>query len=121
MCNPKTTNENYNTQAPSSLEVKDKKSPSKQNLAPTFKPYDNRQIQMLFDIEELIPEHHLARVVDEMVEAIPDEKLFAYYSGGGRSSYHPKMMLKVLLYSYSQKVYSCRRMEQWAQAFWLSK
>jgi transposase len=30
------------------------------------------------------------------------------YSGGGCSSYHPRMMLKVLIYSYSQKIYSSR-------------
>ena len=60
-------------------------------------------------MQELIAEHHVARVVDEMVEAIPDEQLFAYYSGGGRSSYHPKMMIKAILYAYSQIVYACRR------------
>ena len=63
-------------------------------------------------MQDLIPEHHVARVVDEMVEAIPDEQLFSYYKGGGRSSYHPKMMLKVILYAYSQKVYSCRGIEK---------
>ncbi|MEZ2737785.1 transposase, partial [Aneurinibacillus aneurinilyticus] len=52
------------------------------------------------------------RVIDEMIEAIPDQQLFAHYTGGGRSSYHPKMMLKVILYGYSQKVYSCRGIEK---------
>ncbi len=64
------------------------------------------------------------RVVDEMVEAIPDVQLFAYYSGGGRSSYHPKMMLKVILYAYSQKVYACRGIERLIRenlpAMWLA-
>jgi transposase len=84
-------------------------------LAPTFKPYNNRQIQIIYDLELLIPENHEARVVDEMVEAIPDEKLFSYYVGGGRSPYHPKMMLKIILYGYSQKVYSCRGIEKLTQ------
>ncbi|WP_453997417.1 IS1182 family transposase [Bacillus nitroreducens] len=79
---------------------------------------------MIYDIESLIPQHHEARVVDEMVEAIPDENLFSYYVGGGRSSYHPKMMLKIILYGYSQKVYSCRGIEKLANesipAMWLS-
>ncbi|MBO8178842.1 MAG: IS1182 family transposase, partial [Bacillus sp. (in: Bacteria)] len=110
MSNQMITTENYNTQLTLLPETEEKK-PSKRQLAPTFKPYDNRQIQVIFDIEALIPEHHVARVVDEMVEAVPDEQLFSHYKGGGRSSYHPKMMLKIILYGYSQKVYSCRGIE----------
>jgi transposase len=40
------------------------------------KHYDNRQVQMIYDIESLIPEHHVARVVDEMVEAIQMNNCF---------------------------------------------
>jgi transposase len=110
MSNQMITTENYNTQLTLLPETEEKKS-SKRQLAPTFKPYDNRQIQVIFDIEALIREHHVARVVDEMVEAVPDEQLFSHYKGGGRSPYHPKMMLKIILYGYSQKVYSCRGIE----------
>ncbi|WP_407640130.1 IS1182 family transposase [Bacillus massiliglaciei] len=96
----------------------------KRSLAPTFKPYDNRQIQMILDVEALIPEHHVARVVDEMVEAVPDEQLFSHYKGGGRSPFHPKMMLKIILFGYSQKVYSCRGIEKLIKenipAMWLA-
>ena len=56
----------------------------------------------------MILENHEARVVDEFVEAVPDEKLFSHYKGGGRPSYHPKMMLKIILYTYTQKVYSSK-------------
>ncbi|MFK4997782.1 transposase [Bacillus sp. N9] len=111
MCNPKTATEKYNTQTTLPLEVKEETSKQKRQLSPTFKPYNNRQSFVIFDIEEHIPEHHVVRVVDEMVESIPDEQLFAYYSGGERSSFHPKMMLKVILYAYSQKVYSCHGIE----------
>jgi len=110
MCNQMITTENYNTQMTLLPEIEEKE-PRKRQLAPTFKPYDNRQILPIFDIEALIPENHVARVVDEMVEAVPDEHLFSHYKGGGRSSFHPKMMLKIILFGYSQKVYSCRRIE----------
>ncbi len=92
-------------------ELQEMKTP-KRSLAPTFKPYNNRQIQVIYDIELLIPENHVARVVDEMVECVPDEQLFSHYKGGGRASYHPKMMLKIILYGYTQKVYSCRGIEK---------
>jgi transposase len=74
---------------------------TKRQIAPTFKPYNNHQSSAIFDVQDLIPEHHVARVVDEMVEAIPEAQLFAHYTGGGRSPFHPKMMLKVILYAYS--------------------
>jgi hypothetical protein len=45
-----------------------KEETSTRKLAPTFKPYDNRQIQVIYDIEKLLPENHPARVVDEMVD-----------------------------------------------------
>lgn len=123
MSNQMITKENYNTQMTLFPETEEKKL-SKRQLAPTFKPYDNRQIQVILDIEALIPEHHVARVVDEMVEAVPDEQLFSHYKGGGRSSFHPKMMLKIILFGYSQKVYSCRGIENLIKenipAMWLA-
>ncbi|MDN4527735.1 transposase, partial [Fictibacillus fluitans] len=118
------TTENYTTQTSLPLGGIQESSSTKQKSAPTFKPYDNQQVQMIFDLQEWIPDHHVARVIDEMVEAVPDDRLFSYYSGGGRSSYHPKMMIKVLLYGYSQKVYSCRGIEKLLQenlpAMWLA-
>ncbi|WP_408011213.1 transposase [Pseudalkalibacillus sp. A8] len=112
MCNLSITTENYNTEITPSPEEKKEEFNPKRTFPPTFKPYNNQQIQMIFDLQEFIPEHHVARVIDEMVEAIPDENLFSYYPGGGRSSFHPKMILKVILYGYSQKVYSCRGIEK---------
>lgn len=47
-----------------------------------------------------------------MIESIEDEVFFSQYKGGGRSSFHTKMMMKVILYGYSQKVYSSRGIEK---------
>ena len=59
-------------------------------------------------IEELIPEDHLVRVVNRVVDKIDIQPLMAKYVGGGSSAYHPRMMLKVLVYAYTQRVYSSR-------------
>lgn len=124
MCNPKTATVDYSTFPGMKKEVGEMAGRPKRQLAPVFKPYNNRQSFAIFDVEALIPEHHVARVFDEMIELLPDQQLFAYYPGGGRSSYHPKMMLKVILYAYSQKEYSCRRIEKLIQenlpAMWLA-
>ncbi|MGG3644336.1 transposase, partial [Bacillus gobiensis] len=116
MSNQPITTDDYTTQTTLPLEVNEENIVvSKRRYAPTFKPYNNQQIQVIFDIQELIPEHHVARVVDEMVEAIPDKQLFQHYPGGGRPPFHPKMMLKVILFAYSQKEYSCREIEKLTQ------
>lgn len=124
MRNLTTTTEQYTMQQTLPLGDVEEKAVSKRNLAPTFKDYDNKQAQMILDLEIYIPAHHVARVIDEMIEAIPDEQLVAHYTGGGRSSYHPKMMLKAIHYGYSQKVYSCRGIEKLLQenvpAMWLA-
>ena len=59
--------------------------------------------------EEMIPEDHLVRVVNKAVEEIDVSALLAQYKGGGTSSYHPKMLLKVLVYAYAERIYSSRR------------
>ena len=38
--------------------------------------------------------------------------LLARYTGGGTSSDHPRMMLKVIVYAYAQKIYSLRKIEK---------
>ena len=78
----------------------------------TFQPYTNQQIMMIPDLESFIPAHHIARIIDEFVESIPTEVLIAHYDSGGRAPYHPKLMLKIILYGYTQKVYSSRRIAQ---------
>ena len=73
---------------------------------------DCRQDQSMLlppSLEDLIPAEHLVRVVNSAVEQIDLESLIKTYKGGGRSAYDPKMMLKVLVYSYIMKVYSSRR------------
>lgn len=34
------------------------------------------------------------------------------YKGGGTSSYHPRMLLKVIIYGYLRNLYSSRKIEQ---------
>lgn len=61
------------------------------------------------NLDELIPTNHLVRVVNAFIERMDLGPLLAKYKGGGTSSYHPKMMLKVMIYAYTQRIYSSRR------------
>ena len=94
-----------------SIDIEETSVPSRKKKL-TFQPYSNRQIMMIPDLESVIPEHHIARIIDEFVESIPYEILIAHYDSGGRAPYHPKLMLKIILYGYTQKVYSSRRIAQ---------
>lgn len=75
-----------------------------------FKPYEQNQPMLLPpSLEELVPEGHMVRVVDEMIEQIELAPLFRQYKGGGTSAYHPKMLLKVIIYAYTQRTFSSRQ------------
>ncbi len=71
--------------------------------------YNMGQLWMPMDLEEWIGPHHLARVVNHAVDALDDTIFDGAYPGGGRDSYHPKMMTKILIYAYTQKIYSSRQ------------
>mgnify|MGYP001548284597 CR=1 FL=1 len=75
----------------------------------TFKDYQMDQPWLLPpSLEELVPSNHLVRIINQFIENMEIDFLLNKYKGGGNSSYHPKMMLKVIVYAYSQKIYSCR-------------
>ena len=59
-------------------------------------------------LEELIPADHVARVVNKVVDLLDIRELTSQEKIEGRPAYHPRMMLKVLIYAYSQKVCSSR-------------
>jgi len=63
----------------------------------TFKPYTQNQLMLPTDLNDLIPKKHLVRVVNEVIDEMDLESLLKQYKGGGTSSYHPKMMLKILV------------------------
>lgn len=75
----------------------------------TFKPYNMNQLQLPMAIDDLISDDHLVRIVNNTIDNMNIDPLLDKYKGGGTSSYHPKMMLKVLVYAYAEKTYSSRR------------
>lgn len=79
---------------------------------PTFKPYNQPQLMLLPpSLEELIPKDHACRIVNDVVNNINLEPLNAAYHLKGSSSYHPQMLLKVLVYGYVSNLYSSRKLE----------
>ncbi len=78
-----------------------------------FKHYNQSQL-FLFPptFEDLIPESHPVRVVNDIIEKIKIEPLLKAYKKEGNPSYHPKMMLKIMVFAYMENTYSSRRIEK---------
>ena len=77
-----------------------------------FKTYSNQQLLLLPpSLEELIEETHPVRVVNRVIDKIDISPLIKSYKGGGTTSYHPRMLLKVVIYAYLRNTYSSRAIE----------
>lgn len=91
----------------------------------TFKTYSQNQLSLLPpSYDDLVSANHPVRVVNYIIDQLDITALEKEYKGGGSSSYHPRMLLKVLVYAYLRNVYSSRKIEQALQEnihfMWLS-
>ncbi len=76
----------------------------------TFKTYNPNQVFLLPpSFDELIPGGHMVRVVSQTIEQLNIDPLLKAYKGGGASIFHPKMMIKVLVYAYLNGIYPSRK------------
>lgn len=79
----------------------------------TFRPYQPEQLLLLPpSIQEWLPEDHLARFVSEVVDELELSAIEERYrEERGYPPYHPRMMVKVLVYGYCTGTYSSRRLQ----------
>ncbi|MEO6669170.1 MAG: IS1182 family transposase [Ferruginibacter sp.] len=85
----------------------------KQNLTVVFKQNNQHQL-MAFPptLDELIGADHPVRIVNSVLDKVDVTALVDQYRPGGTSSYHPRMLLKILVYAYINNVYSSRKIEE---------
>lgn len=78
-----------------------------------FRPID-RDTAFLFppSVDEWLPQRHLARYVVEVVEGLDLSQMVKSYRGSGSASYHPAMLLSLLIYGYATRVFSSRAIER---------
>jgi transposase len=60
-------------------------------------------------LDDEIPANHVVRVISEAVDRLSDKIFDSAFPGGGRPPYHPKMLAKVIIYAYTQRIYSSRQ------------
>lgn len=77
-----------------------------------FRDYNPKQT-ILFPqrLDKDIAENDPVRVVDTVIDNLKLEYFRKLYKERYRSPYHPKMMLKAVIYGYMNNLYSCRKIE----------
>ncbi|EHO05151.1 IS1182 family transposase [Myroides odoratimimus] len=81
--------------------------------SPRFKYYAQNQMSLIpHSLDDFIPKLHPVRIINTVIDKLDLESLYDSYSKCGGISYHPKMLLKVLIYGYLNNVYSSRKLEQ---------
>ena len=76
---------------------------------------NNDRLFLLLNPSEDIAENDPVRIVDAVVESLDLSEFKKLYRERGRCPYHPKMMLKIILYAYMNNIYSCRKIEKAVQ------
>ena len=84
-------------------------------MSKTYVPYDpDQQLLLPAALQEWLPDDHLAYFISDVVDQLDLSDITARYEGERRGGppYHPRMMVKVLLYGYCVGVASSRRIAQ---------
>lgn len=76
-----------------------------------FKRYKvGSSLNVRIDVLDIIKEDHLARQIEGYVSQLNTSQIESKYSNIGQKAFHPKMMLSVILYGYTQGVRSGRKL-----------
>ena len=84
-------------------------------MSKTFRPYQPDQMLLLpVALQEWLPEDHLAYFISDVVDHLDLGTIMSRYEGEARGypPYHPRMMVKVLVYAYCVGVPSSRKIEK---------
>ena len=77
-----------------------------------FRPYSPNQAVLFPErIDKDISPDDPVRLVSAVIDSLDISGIRKLYKACGRSPYHPKMLLKVVLYAYMNNIYSCRKIE----------
>ena len=78
-----------------------------------FRPIDRQTGYLLPpSVDEWLPEKHLARFVVEVIDHLDLGRMSRAYRGSGSASYHPRVLLGLLVYGYATGVFSSRKLER---------
>jgi transposase len=74
----------------------------------------DRQTSFLLppSVDDWLPDKHLARFVVELIDSLDVSAMSGAYRGSGSASYHPRLLLGILVYGYATGVFSSRKLER---------
>ena len=84
-------------------------------MSKTYLPYEpDQQLLLPAALQEWLPDDHLAYFISDVVDQLDMSEVTARYERERRGGppYHPRMMVKALLYGYCVGVASSRRIAQ---------
>jgi len=84
-------------------------------MSKVFRPYDPKQMLLMpVALQEWLPPDHLIYFIDDVVEHVDLSAIMRRYEAEERGypPYHPRMMVKLLLYAYCIGVPSSRKIEK---------
>lgn len=77
-----------------------------------FKSYSpNQTLAFPSNLDEIIDQNHPVRIVNQVIDQVKIGPLLKRYKPGGTSSYHPRLLLKVLVYAYLNNIFTSRKIE----------
>ena len=79
----------------------------------------DRETGFLFppSIDDWLPEKHLARFVVEVIDGLDLSAMIRSYRGSGSASYHPALLLGLLVYGYATGALMSLKIGSLARAF----
>jgi transposase len=83
------------------------------SIMSNFRPID-RDTGFLLppSVDEWLPDRHLARFVVEVIDGLDLRGMSGSYRGSGSASYHPALLLGLMVYGYATGVFSSRKLER---------
>ena len=81
-----------------------------------FRAYDQQQSFLLPpSLSEFLDEDHPAHAINDIVERLDLSRLESRYGHMGQPAYHPRMMMKVILYGFTVGIFSSRKLQRACQ------
>lgn len=76
------------------------------------KEYNQHQ-SLLFPphLRDFLPDDHQAVIINDIVETLDLKNFYQKLSTEGAQAYHPKMMIKILVYAYANRIFSSRKIQ----------
>jgi len=77
----------------------------------TFKNYDiGDNYSVVFDLGTLLPSDHLCKQIENIVNELDTSSIEQHYSSVGQNALHPRLILCVIFYGYTQGIRSGRKL-----------